>query len=68
MHLFTLHFYVCECFVSMSVCALHMSNARGAQRKVSDPLGLKLQTVVIAVWLLGTKPESPGRADCALNH
>jgi hypothetical protein len=50
------------------VCAsLEYSASRG-QTKVLDALTLELQVVVPAMWVLGIKPVSSGRAARALNH
>lgn len=50
------------------MCAsLEYSASRG-QTKVLDALTLELQVVVPAMWVLGIKPVSSGRAARALNH
>lgn len=55
---FIIYFYTHVCFVLVP----HACTAFRSQKSSLDPLGLELQSLRTAVWVLAIKPESFGRA------
>lgn len=41
--------------LQVCLCTMHMPDALGVQKKVSDSMGLELQMVCTIVWVLGTE-------------
>lgn len=58
--------YVCvpECVHVHHVCA----DTHGGQKKALDPLELKLTSVSLPMWSLGTNLGTSGRVLTAINH
>ena len=54
------HMYFCEIVYHMCV------DAFGGQKKASDPHELEIGSGNVRIWMLGTKPQSPGEEQTLL--